>query len=68
MRDDFNTTCPTTQPPVLSQCPHCHAPLVVEALQPGAPLFAPALHALVDHLLVVQEQLNDIKRLVEGMA
>ena len=63
---ECSTVAPETLPHrILLRCPHCGARLVLKDLQPGAQLFDPTLHALIDHLLLVEDQLTEIKRLVE---
>jgi hypothetical protein len=46
-------------------CPQCHTPLVLENVQPDGPRFDPVVSALVDHLLTIEDQLTEVKKLVE---
>jgi hypothetical protein len=70
VRNDSTTTDGETPPAVVDQntpyaCPRCGAILALEDLQPGAHRFDQTTSVLVDHLLVIQDQFTEIKRLVE---
>ncbi len=45
-------------------CPRCHARLVLEDIQPSAPLTDQVAHALIDHLLLIETELAAIRRLL----
>ncbi len=55
---------PPAKDKILLRCPHCGARLVLESPYPGAP-FDRVASVLVDHLLLVQDQLREIQRIVE---
>jgi hypothetical protein len=45
-------------------CPYCNTPLSLEGSQAGGHLSDPEAHALIDHLLLIESELAQIRRLL----
>jgi len=46
------------------RCPHCQQPLALEDLPTGSRLSDPVAHALIDHLLLIESELSQLRRLL----
>jgi hypothetical protein len=57
-------TVESTESTAALTCPLCHTLLVPEGLPSGNRLSTPAAHALVDHLLLIESELAQIRRLL----